>query len=631
VFLRNKNGGGLVSRYSAFVQILYPMPPLAPQLGHADTRDPFNPVFTFILDGADDPLNVYGIEVRDSDNSTILLQQPVIGPADLVFDYDNSTTKKASFSFYVYFYNLLAEYSSALIVTDTAGYVTQESLGKNMIGNPGIELSSLSYANPFSVADGRYVSDGWVASIAGTITGQMLLEVNAGPRTGAYALLSRLTTGISIANGTTAYGIFSYPVDRADAVHGIPVRGGDTVLFGGYAEWFSAAGSLPSGVTGAIYFQVIFWTNSGVLVSASQTTKVTSATGVYTYLDGTEAVPSTAAFVTFEAVAQVTNGSGSTFNTSSNLYQDARFDDVFLEKATRGGHATYRPTTNPLTATDAGSYPNIIVTDFVMRSGDTDLSVTGASPAISGAAGGLAYNTLYYVYYDDPAFSGGSVTYHATVTKEIVLVNENRFFVGSIKTPKATANDSVGNNDGGAGAQIGILSGTFEMDSIYSQAVTGNGSITNASKAIDGTDADYATLQVDGDSANNTATLILASGAPPIAAAGASLNFQVAIPTNSIDGVLVGNAYKFGALWSSNGGGGTYAQLFNPSAPGHGPVVPTVQKGVTYDEILVIVPIPDGLDLSQIAVKFVLNTTGSGIPDTTGSLIVNVFRAWLTV
>jgi hypothetical protein len=116
----------------------------------------------------------------------------------------------------------------------------------------------------------------------------------------------------------------------------------------------------------------------------------------------------------------------------------------------RSAHTTYRPLSNPLTATDAGSNATVSIASFSMRvPGLTDISLN------SGSITGLSYGTAYYIYYDDPLYVGGAVTYHATTTKEDALNNTGRFFVGSIKTLVALGVSTIGNNDGGTGAQVG--------------------------------------------------------------------------------------------------------------------------------------------------------------------------------
>lgn len=130
--------------------------------------------------------------------------------------------------------------------------------------------------------------------------------------------------------------------------------------------------------------------------------------------------------------------------------EDKRLDTPERNMAS---HVTYRPTTNPLTGTDAGSDTTLDVANFTMRVAGNDVSITGSSTAITG----LAFDTLYYIYYDDTTFAGGAVTFVQTTTKETGIDSKNRFFVGSIRTPKDGGSDTKGNNDGGSGAQFGFL------------------------------------------------------------------------------------------------------------------------------------------------------------------------------
>jgi hypothetical protein len=135
----------------------------------------------------------------------------------------------------------------------------------------------------------------------------------------------------------------------------------------------------------------------------------------------------------------------------------------------QGTNATYRPLSNPLTATDAGSSATVTIDPFTMRVSGIDLSI------FSGSITQLAYNTLYYIYYDDVDFSGGAVVFQATTTKEVALNNLGRYFVGSIRTPVSGAGvATVGNNDGGAGAHLGdtyILSPNLAKDTTNADTV----------------------------------------------------------------------------------------------------------------------------------------------------------------
>lgn len=93
-----------------------------------------------------------------------------------------------------------------------------------------------------------------------------------------------------------------------------------------------------------------------------------------------------------------------------------------------------------LTATDAGSDATVSVTAHTRIYGDnTNVSVN------AGSVTGLAYETYYYIYYDDPNFTGGAVTYAATTDSSVAAQVGSRHLVGSVVTPAALGGDTGGN------------------------------------------------------------------------------------------------------------------------------------------------------------------------------------------
>lgn len=85
-----------------------------------------------------------------------------------------------------------------------------------------------------------------------------------------------------------------------------------------------------------------------------------------------------------------------------------------------------------LTGTDAGANATITISDHMRVYGDgTSVAVTG------GSLTGLAYDTLYYIYYDQPSRAGGSVTYLSTTTASTAAQTGDRHVVGSTTTPLA--------------------------------------------------------------------------------------------------------------------------------------------------------------------------------------------------
>lgn len=93
-----------------------------------------------------------------------------------------------------------------------------------------------------------------------------------------------------------------------------------------------------------------------------------------------------------------------------------------------------------ITATDAGTDATINISSHTRVYADgTSVSVTG------GSITGLAYSTLYYIYYDQASRLGGSVTYVATTDEGTAAQVGDRHTVGAITTPAAAAGDTGGN------------------------------------------------------------------------------------------------------------------------------------------------------------------------------------------
>lgn len=159
--------------------------------------------------------------------------------------------------------------------------------------------------------------------------------------------------------------------------------------------------------------------------------------------------------------------------------------------ASTASGTSYRPTTNPLTSTDAGANATISVASFNLRLRNS--SITSDVAYNSGSITTLSYGTLYYVYVNDPLFAGGAVTYAATTTKENVLSGAGYIFLGSVFTSVSGGGTTFGNNDGGTGAQTGnnII--------VWPSANTVGGSWTNPTNAYN---ADPATAANSGTSAS---------------------------------------------------------------------------------------------------------------------------------
>lgn len=185
----------------------------------------------------------------------------------------------------------------------------------------------------------------------------------------------------------------------------------------------------------------------------------------WTFYSATGAVASAAVYARVFLQNYTTSGTSNLLEFDSIvLFRVASMEDEVVNGPTRGAitaaNSSYRPLSNPLTAQDdgfSGSPPTdhceIDIASFTMRSaiGPTDVSLS------SGVITGLLPNTIYHVYYDDPSYAGGAVTYFADTVQAVALDATGRFYVGSIKTPTTGGLSTKGNNDGGTGAQSGRL------------------------------------------------------------------------------------------------------------------------------------------------------------------------------
>jgi hypothetical protein len=199
-------------------------------------------------------------------------------------------------------------------------------------------------------------------------------------------------------------------------------------------------------------------------------------------------------------------------------------------------------------------------------------------------------------------------------------LNAGRFYVGSIWTPKAGAPDTVGNNDGGSGAQNGMING-LNMSIVQTTgsqlSTTGNGVVTNPENAIDGDLTTRCQLTASAGGGGGTASLYLSGppGMSPHAYQSAVLKLRCRCLTNNV---------------LSNGDGVCQAYY---SVTGTNPgawmaIIAATSSPSTLAETTFQVPLPGGQNLSQVAVYcFALVVSGG----TSGSIVFEITEAWIEV
>lgn len=146
-----------------------------------------------------------------------------------------------------------------------------------------------------------------------------------------------------------------------------------------------------------------------------------------------------AAVAAAQAAADAANTAAATANAAAASAQTTA--DSITNESTLSG--SYVDPTNVLSATDAGADATITVAGHDRKYPQPDGSTITVAVA-GGNVTGLAYDTLYYVYYDDAARAGGAVTYAATTTEATAAQQGDRHTVGAIRTPLAAAPPTTG-------------------------------------------------------------------------------------------------------------------------------------------------------------------------------------------
>lgn len=268
----------------------------------------------------------------------------------------------------------------------------------------------------------------------------------------------------------------------------------------------------------------------------------------------------------------------------------------------------YRPLSNPLTAHDAGSNITISIAAFTMRiEGFGDVAYN------SGSITALSYNTLYYIYYDDATAVGGTVSFIAATVKEDTLNNGARFFLGSIQTPRAGAQDTVGNNDGGGGSKVGMVT-VLGMTSVTPFNSGTGSSVSNPQRSFDGDMTTKSTLTILGNGTDGHASLLWT--APPGILrnyTSAVLKIRRALTTNALGG-SVGNP--------------TYTLKYYVQGTGSFTNIETANNNTTLALGVASVTLPPNINLATVTVG--INIDG-GTGATSGSIVLDVYEVWIEV
>ena len=211
-----------------------------------------------------------------------------------------------------------------------------------------------------------------------------------------------------------------------------------------------------------------------------------------------------------------------------------------------------------------------------------------------------------------PELATAAASHRAVTTKETAFAGTWRFFVGSIITPQAGGVDTIGNSDGGGGAQNGMMNELF-MSIAQTTGTSGTGATCpNPQLAIDGSTTTSAQLTATGNGSTNLVVLTLAGPAGfNRKFLSVTLKILFSVPTNNL--APAGSLHSVIISYSLDGGGSfTTAYTLTP---------PTTQA-----LLLVAIPLSGTQNLSQVQVKSI---AGNNALWTSGQVIMNLFEGWI--
>lgn len=193
-----------------------------------------------------------------------------------------------------------------------------------------------------------------------------------------------------------------------------------------------------------------------------------------------------------------------------------RATDQRLVPMVNFGNVSSVQSADPLGATAGASTADISIASHTLHTDFGNIAYN------SGAITGLALNTRYYIYADDPENLGGAVTYVASTSKPNVPANTGRYLVGSIVTPVAANTATIDDATSANPIQFTTTAahGWTTGDTVDFAALPGDfAALNSGTHVITVIDSDEFTVAVDGSAfaaytSGGTATRVVADEFP---------------------------------------------------------------------------------------------------------------------
>jgi hypothetical protein len=301
-----------------------------------------------------------------------------------------------------------------------------------MLINPGFEANAVGTLAQNSVGAvglimNSFCGDDWVCNAVDPYHIVALLNTNA--RSGTNCVLLRLAQGVTIPNDSAFYQSALTSVSKLYVAIGDVIRVSAWILPVSHAAW-------PAGFNNFYDVGLVFFDASGNQIG-QLFAESTNYFGSYGVVQTSIQVPPTIggsvpAYCRAQFLARAQNTGAAGFATGATLYGDVLIDDVKvviqstafdLTPANSSGAPTN--TASPLSQVGVTTQINIASRTYQFPDGPQTYNAGSVNP------GGFG---TFFIFFDDPTYSGGSVTYQASANESDVYAANGRIFSGKIVT-----------------------------------------------------------------------------------------------------------------------------------------------------------------------------------------------------
>lgn len=264
--------------------------------------------------------------------------------------------------------------------------------------------------------NGNFEADSMIPPAGWSITGGAAISYNSGnPQSGSQSITIQ-------SNGTQFAGLIGNQT--------FACQPGDAFQISG---WIFQNSTSDAGV-----IQLIFFDNAGLFISAISTPAAGGGSGTWTFTQASGVAPAATVFAQIKIAIGLPGVTDAvSFDNISVVRQLTAYD---LTPTSTSG----TPTATSGLVTQSGTSTTLLIAANTMQYGDGQVTYNSGS-VNPGSLG------KWYVYADDPSYSGGAVTYVATASPSVCNAGNGRVTFGSIQSVGGGGAVSIGGGTGGGG------------------------------------------------------------------------------------------------------------------------------------------------------------------------------------